>query len=149
MERKRGQAMSYCNSCGNQVQPDWANCPHCSAPLGQVIQQVPDDSNLDIQLVEKRWFPFDKLVVQFTDPMYGISDQIVFSGFRTYTPKTASGFVLGKLQLQGLTVMSGAQGLLRFQNGTTYSAVLKIGLTGMEGISISDLTDGRRCMIDF
>ena len=82
--------------------------------------------------------------------MYGISEQIVFSTWsRTYTAKTASGFVLGKLPLQGVTVMSGAQGMLRFQNGTTYSGVLKTGVTGVKGVSISDLTDGRSCMIDF
>ena len=142
--------MSYCNSCGNQVQPDWANCPHCTAPLGQAIQQVPVDTNLDIQLVENRMFPIFKLVIQFTDPLYGISDQIVFSAWsRTYTAKTASGFVLGKLPLQGATVMSGAQGMLRFQNGTAYSGVLKIGMTGVKGVTISDLTDGRSCMVDF
>ena len=142
--------MSYCNSFGNQIQPDWANCPHCTAPLGQAIQQVPVDTNLDIQLVENRMFPIFKLVIQFTDPLYGISDQIVFSAWsRTYTVKTASGFVLGKLLLQGATVMSGAQGMLRFQNGTAYSGVLKIGMTGVKGVTISDLTDGRSCMVDF
>ncbi len=142
--------MLHCYSCGAQVQAEWAHCPHCTAPFGQAIQQVPVDTNLDIQLVENRMFPIFKLVVQFTDPLYGISDQIVFSTWsRTYTAKTASGFVLGKLPLQGVTVMSGAQGMLRFQNGTTYSAVLKIAVTGLKGVAISDLTDGRSCMIDF
>jgi len=145
--------MSYCNSCGNQVQPSWANCPHCSAPLGQAIQQVPVDTNLDIQLVENKWFPAFNLVVNFRDPLYGISDQITFTtglvNARTYTAKSANGLVLGKLPLQGTTIWSGAQGMLRFQNGTTYSAVLKIAVTGLKGVTISDLTDGRSCMIDF
>ena len=142
--------MLHCYSCGAQVQAEWAHCPHCTAPFGQAIQQVPVDTNLDIQLVENRMFPIFKLVVQFTDPLYGISDQIVFSTWsRTYTAKTASGFVLGKLPLQGATVMSGAQGMLRFQNGTTYSAVLKTGVIGVKGVTISDLTDGRSCMVDF
>ncbi len=145
--------MLHCYSCGAQVQAEWAHCPHCTAPFGQAIQQVPVDTNLDIQLVENRMFPIFKLVVQFTDPLYGISDQIVFAtglvNARTYTAKTASGFVLGKLPLQGLTVWSGAEGMLRFQSGTTYSAVLKTSATGVKGVTISDLTDGRRCMVDF
>ena len=145
--------MSYCNSCGNQVQPGWSNCPHCTAPLGQAIQQVPVDTNLDIQLVENKWFPAFKLVVNFRDPLYGISDQITFAtglmNARTYTAKSANGLVLGKLPLQGTTIWSGAQGMLRFQNGTTYSAVLKIAVTGLKGVTISDLKDGRSCMIDF
>ena len=103
--------------------------------------------------MENKWFPAFYLVVNFRDPLYGISDQITFAtglmNARTYTAKSANGLVLGKLPLQGVTVMSGAQGMLRFQNGTTYSAVLKIAVTGLKGVTISDLTDGRSCMIDF
>jgi DUF917 family protein len=141
--------MSYCKSCGNQVQSDWANCPYCSAPLYHATPQVLEETNLDIIILKKSLLT-GKLVVQFHDPLYRVSEQISFTGgLRNYTVKTASGFALGNLIIQGVTVMSGFQGMIRFQNGTTYSAVLKVGMMGPKGITISDLTDGRSCMVDF
>ena len=68
---------------------------------------------------------------------------------RTYIAKLANRMDLGKLPLQGLTVFSGAIGMISFPNGAKYNAELMTGPLGPKGLTITDWSDGRKCMITF
>ena len=100
--------------------------------------------------VSKRSFPTAKLTVIFRDPLYGLAEQISFGTLaRTYTAKLSNGLQIGKLPLKGLTVFSGAQGMISFPNGAAYNAELMTGPLGPKGLTITDWSDGRKCMITF
>lgn len=147
--------MPFCQVCSNEVQANWASCPFCSNSLSMAIpqqnfQQPTVEQMLTIQFVSKRSFPTAKLTVIFYDPLYGVAEQISFGTMaRTYTAKLANGMQIGKLPLQGLTVFSGAKGMIAFPNGTKYNAELMTGPLGPKGLTITDWSDGRQCMITF
>ena len=147
--------MTFCSGCGKEVQADWASCPYCSNSLLSTVaqpnlQQRPVEQNLSVQLVKKRAFPTIKLTVIFRDPLNGLNEQISFSTLaRTYTVKLANGTKIGKLPLQGLTVFSGAQGMISFPSGHSYNVELMTGTFGPKGLTITDWNDGRKCMITF
>ena len=147
--------MAFCSGCGKEVQADWASCPYCSNSLLSTVaqpnlQQLPVEQNLSVQLVKKRAFPTIKLTVIFRDPLYGLNEQISFGTMaRTYTAKLANGAKIGKLPLQGVTVFSGAQGMISFPSGHTYNVVLTTGSFGPKSVTITDCNDGRKCMITF
>ena len=147
--------MTFCSGCGKEVQADWASCPYCSNSLLSTVaqpnlQQRPVEQNLSVQLVKKRAFPTIKLTVIFRDPLNGLNEQISFSTLaRTYTVKLANGTKIGKLPLQGLTVFSGAQGMISFPSGHSYNVELMTGSFGPKGLTITNWDDGRKCMITF
>jgi len=147
--------MTFCTGCGKEVQADWASCPHCSISLSPTVsqpnlQQRPVEQNLSVQLVKKKVFPTIKLTVIFSDPLNGLNEQISFSTLaRTYTAKLANGTPIGKMPLQGLTVFSGAQGMISFPSGHSYNVELMTGTFGPKGLTITDWNDGRKCMITF
>tara|TARA_B100000767_G_scaffold99582_1_gene95530 strand:+ start:375 stop:602 length:228 start_codon:yes stop_codon:yes gene_type:complete len=68
---------------------------------------------------------------------------------RTYSVKLANGFQVGTLPLGGLTVFSGAEGMITFSNGKRYNAKLITGPLGPKGLTITDCDDGRKYMIAF
>ena len=141
--------MLYCYSCNAQVQAEWANCPHCSAPFDTESQQPPVDSNLYLQLIDKTWLTVVSVTAFFRDPLHGISEQIVFSGkIMSFTAKTADDFLLGKIKPVSLTRQSGHRGMITFRNGATYLVELENGIMGPKVMKISDLTDGRNCSIE-
>ena len=145
--------MAFCPGCGKEVQADWASCPYCSNSLLPTViqpnpQQLPAEQSLSIQLVNKRWFPTIKLTVIFRDTLYGLNEQITFGTIaRTYTAKLANGIQIGKIPLQGITVFSGAQGMISFPSGHTYNVLLTTGSFGPKSMTITDLHDGRIFMI--
>tara|TARA_B110000914_G_scaffold164817_1_gene145321 strand:- start:376 stop:822 length:447 start_codon:yes stop_codon:yes gene_type:complete len=144
-----------CAGCGKEVQANWTSCPYCSNSLLSTVAQfnhpqLPVEQNLSVQLVKKRFFPTVKLTVIFRDPIYGLNEQISFGTMaRTYTAKLTNGAKIGTLPLQGITVFSGAQGMISFPSGHTYNVVLMTGTFGPKGITITDWNDGRKCMITF
>ena len=108
------------------------------------------ETKLSIKLVQKNWFPKISLTVNFKDPLHGINEQLSFSTWaRTYSVKLANGFQVGTLSLGGLTVFSGAEGMITFSNGQRYNAKLITGPLGPKGLTITDWDDGRRYMITF
>ena len=147
--------MAFCSGCGKEVHANWDSCPYCSNSLLSTVaqpdlQQLPVEQNLSVQLVKKRVFPTIKLTVIFRDPLYGLNEQISFGTMaRTYTAKLANGAIIGKLPLQGVTVFSGAQGMISFPSGHTYNVVLTTGSFGPKSVTITDWNDGRKCMITF
>ena len=140
--------MLHCYSCGAQVQAEWANCPHCSAPFDAESQQSPVDRNLYLQLIDKTWLTVVSVTVFFRDPLHGISEQIVFSTkFMNIAAKTADDFLLGKIKPVSL-LGDGLRGMITFRNGATYLVELESGIMGPKVVKISDLTDGRNCSIE-
>ena len=141
--------MLHCYSCGAQVQAEWANCPHCSAPFDTESQQPPVDSNLYLQLIDKTWLTVVSVTAFFRDPLHGISEQIVFSGkIMSFTAKTADDFLLGKIKPVGFIAQSGHRGMITFRNGATYLVEFENGMMGPKVVKISDLTDGRNCSLE-
>ena len=142
--------MLYCYSCNAQVQAEWASCPHCSAPFDTESQQPPVDRNLYLQFIAKKKLALVPTVtVYFRDPLYGVEEQVVFhQKIRSLTTKTSDGFVLGKIEMNGLTVFEGFSGSICFRNGASYSADIKFGFSGPKEVKITDLSDGRNCTIE-
>ena len=142
--------MLHCYSCGAQVQAEWANCPHCSAPFDTESQQPPVDRNLYLQFIAKKKFALVPTVtVYFRDPVYGVEEQVVFhQKTRKFLTKTSDGFLLGTIKMNGTTIFEGFSGMVTFRNGTSYSVDLELGFTGAKAVKISDLTDGRNCSIE-
>jgi hypothetical protein len=120
------------------------------APMGNYPQQAPVDNGLSIQLVNKRFFPTIKLTVILRDSLHGINEEITFGTMaRTYKAKLANGTQIGKLPLQGVTVFSGARGVILFPSGQKYDVLLPTSIAGPTGMTITDLYDGRMNMIYF
>ena len=115
------------------------------------VQQYQANQAINVQLLKNRFFPTVKLIVMINDPVAGINEQVSFGTLaRTFTSKLANGMVIGKLPLQGITIFSGAQGIITFPNGYSYKVNLNIGLFGMvKGMVITSLVDGRTGMYNF
>ena len=144
--------MVFCSGCGKEVQADWASCPYCSKSLSQtpVAVQGGQEQKLKLKLIKKSGLMTKKLTVGFTDPLKGIKGKITFSTMsRTYTAKLSDGTVIGKLPLKGMTITSGAEGMISLPGGHLYNAVLMTGFNGPTGLTITDWDDGRKCMISF
>ena len=147
--------MTFCSGCGKEVQADWTSCPYCSNSLSPTVAQSnlqirPVKQKLSVKLVKKSWFPIPKLTVIFRDPLNGLKEKITFSTMaRTYTAKLANGTQIGKLPLQGMTVFSGAEGMISFPSGHSYNVKLMTGSLGPKGLTITDWNDGRKIMITF
>jgi hypothetical protein len=144
--------MAFCSRCGKEVQADWVSCPHCSNSLSQTaaLPRGEVEQKLKLVLVKKGGLITRKLTVRFTDPLRGVHEMISFSTMsRTYKVKLSNGTVIGKLPLKGMTITSGAEGMISLPSGHSYNAVLMTGLMGPTGLTITDWDDGRKCMISF
>ena len=120
-------------------------------PAAPMVQQYQANQAINVQLLKNRFFPTVKLIVMINDPVAGINEQVSFGTLaRTFTSKLANGMVIGKLPLQGITIFSGAQGIITFPNGYSYNVNLNTGLFGMvKGMVITSLVDGRTGMYNF
>ncbi len=148
--------MPFCSVCGKEVQANWEVCPFCSHSLSQSTapeSQGGTVQKLELRLLKKSGFFTKVLTVAFADPHKGVKQNISFSTMsRTYTARLSDGTVVGKLPLKGMTIASGAEGMISLpgrQGGHSYNAVLMTGLNGPTGLTITDWDDGRKCMISF
>ncbi len=119
-------------------------------PNPNAVPQQPAGLSLSVTLVRKRWFPSIKLTVVIKDILNMLNEEVSFSTMaRTYTVKLANGHIIGKLPLQGVTVFSGAQGIISFPSGPSYNVFLTTSFFGPKDLTITNCNDGRRYIINF
>jgi len=112
----------------------------------QPLSMKPSTQSFQIEIVSRKIWPSLFIKIRFVDVSINATRLVNFQQgvmkVRSYTATTEDGITIGQLKLNGLTILSGVGGTIRFPDGVGFQVQMKISPFGIRSVKLTDMSTG-------